>query len=80
MHSDVFLFRVPQHDNADAEQTHHSTNWNAEDKEEGGWRVLLQHQDNNVNTRIPNRNTFFSKWERTDGAISSLPPCKRNVG
>lgn len=40
------------------------SNWNAKDKAGrvgGGGGVQLQHKDNNVNTRITNRNTFSSE-------------------
>ena len=56
-----------------------------------GVGILLQHQDNEVNTRMPHtaadifvyiylNEGFFFRWECTDGAISSLEPRRGNVG
>lgn len=83
VHGNVSVFWVPQLDNSGAGQAHQSRlNWDAKESRGGRAAVFLpQHKDNNVNTRITNRNAFCQR-ERTDGAISSLPaaPCNRNVG
>lgn len=84
--SNVCLLRVPQ-PHIRAGQAHQSqiTEMQRENREVGwvgGGGAQLRHKDNNVNTRITNRNTISSA-ERTNDAISSLPaaaPRNANVG
>lgn len=77
LNSNVFLFKVPQHDNTETGQAHQSqlTEMQRVTGRVGGG-VLLQHKDNNVNTRITNRNAFFSESALT---VPSPPNQRRRV-